>query len=103
MYDCGFFFSLKHETCFHNISNICPCPSRADTALSIRNIASFMLYREGDFLQSDYLTKSRKQNTELFIVKEMVGGFTIVVYLHNIKLYTSQLEQIFSEQLSADL
>jgi len=62
-----------------------------------------MLYREGDFLQSDSRTKYRKQNTELFIVKEMVGVSTIVIYLDNIKLYTSQLAQIFSEQLSADL
>jgi hypothetical protein len=97
------FFILKHETCLHNISNICPYPNRANTALSIRNISSFMVYREGDFLQSDYRTKSRKQNTELFIVKEMVVVSTTVVYLDNIKVYTSQLAQIFSKQLSADL
>jgi hypothetical protein len=62
-----------------------------------------MLYREGDFLQSDSRTKYRKQNTELFIVKEMVVVSTIVIYLDDIKLYTSQLAQIFSEQLSAGL
>ena len=91
------FFILKHGKCLHNISNICPYPNRAHTELSIRNISSFMLYREGDFFQSDSCTKSRKQNTGLFIVKEMVGVSTIVVYLDNIKLYTSQLVQIFSE------
>lgn len=98
-----FFFILKHGTFLHNISNICPYTKRAHTALSLRNISSFMLYRKGDFLQSDSRTKSRKQNTELFIVKEMVGISTTIVYLDNIKLYTSQLAQIFSEQLSADL
>jgi hypothetical protein len=87
----------------HNISNIWPYPNREHTALSITNISSFMLYREEDFLQPDSRTKCRKQNTELFTVKETVGVSTIVVYLDNIKLYSSQLTQIFSEQFSADL
>jgi hypothetical protein len=56
-----------------------------------------MLYRERYFLQSEYHRKPRKQNTEIFVAKEMVGVSTIVVYLHNIKLYTSQLAQIFSK------
>jgi hypothetical protein len=98
-----FFFILKRETYLHYVSNNCPYPNRANTALSIRNISSFMLYREGNFLQSDSRTKYRKQNTELFIVKEMVVLFTIVIYLDDIKLYTSQLAQIFVEQLSAGL
>jgi len=97
-----FFFMLQHETCLHNILNICPYPNREHTALTITNISSFMLYRKEDFLQSDSRTKFRKQNTELFIIKEIVGVSTIVVYLDNIKLYSSRLTQIFSEQLSAD-